>query len=953
MSRSIRVFMIFAAVLFVGMLLSVCGRKKLAQTGSLVVNVAVPGQWIASAKFVAELKVQRMAIPKPTAPVQDKRMDFPIVDRVGTGRMDGLTGRPTRVTVEVKDPQGTIFYSGSQIVEIIAGETAETEIKVSPVNQRVTAVFSVSSDSGDTQTPFTFDASGSSDTHDDTSELQVRWDWENDGTWDTEYSTDKTAAYTYATAGQKTVRLEAKDSGGKASTFIGRVHVFLPLAIKTAILKGGWVGAVYSDTLLAAGGLVPYRWSIVEDLPSGLGLDAAKGIISGRPMEKEKAGFTVKVMDSRGGGLTIGKDMAINIEGKWLKSIKILPSSATITLGRTHPFQATGRYTDDRTEDVTDQVVWRSTNVTVATIDAAGLATSKSEGTTQIEASLSGVTSPPVPLTVVPPALKRIDITPSSVKIAPGRTQQFVAMGIYSDGRGDITTNVRWWSSNPGVATISSAGLAVSRGEGTTDITASMLGKISSIVRLMVTGKELGSISTRSPGPSTASAIHWFRSTRIDLKGSLEFKNFTSFRVWRPPTGSETFLTSKDSQKALRFRDELALQLELERRFSKGSIFVATKLLGDQGDSKGRDHLDISDHLDTVLREAYLDLYLPNLDLRLGKQIFSWGRTDLINPTDNLTPVDFTDILDTEKFGLLALKADGFIGDFTLTGVWIPTFSKSLLPVKGSRFFVDPLSSIPAHVQVPNPQAPTFPPLTLSVTPNFQKEEPSSKTLSDRVKNAQYGLKISGFHRGWDFSTSYFYGFRTLPTMELAQGQPDVASMSLPMHIRSAFLRQHVVGVDFATTLGKLSLRGEGALYIPEDSPILTSSDSTYALLAIGGERGWRIGAAQQISTILQYIRGIPTLQASGLNRVLQNRVLQNTVVGILRYEPTSRTKFNLLGAYNVKDRDSAVHLQLSFKPTDSLSVIGGVDLFQGGEDTFLGTFSEDDRSFLKLKVLF
>ena len=110
----------------------------------------------------------------------------------------------------------------------------------------------------------------------------------------------------------------------------------------------------------------------------------------------------------------------------------------------------------------------------------------------------------------------------------------------------------------------------------------------------------------------------------IDLKGSVELKNFTSFQT-------------KDTADSLRFRDELVLQLELERRFGSGSVFVATKLTVDQGDSTKEDNIKISDDVNTVLKEAYLNLYLPNLDLRLGKQIFSWGRTDLINPTDNLT----------------------------------------------------------------------------------------------------------------------------------------------------------------------------------------------------------------------------------------------------------------------------------------------------------------------------
>ncbi len=44
---------------------------------------------------------------------------------------------------------------------------------------------------------------------------------------------------------------------------------------------------------------------------------------------------------------------------------------------------------------------------------------------------------------------------------------------------------------------------------------------------------------------------------------------------------------------------------------------------------------------------AYLDVYriLPHLDLRIGRQIVSWGSADKFNPTNNLNTLDFSDPL--------------------------------------------------------------------------------------------------------------------------------------------------------------------------------------------------------------------------------------------------------------------------------------------------------------------
>ena len=48
---------------------------------------------------------------------------------------------------------------------------------------------------------------------------------------------------------------------------------------------------------------------------------------------------------------------------------------------------------------------------------------------------------------------------------------------------------------------------------------------------------------------------------------------------------------------------------------------------------------------DSTLLESYLALRTETTEWRLGKQLVAWGRADGINPTDNLTPRDFTVLL--------------------------------------------------------------------------------------------------------------------------------------------------------------------------------------------------------------------------------------------------------------------------------------------------------------------
>lgn len=86
-----------------------------------------------------------------------------------------------------------------------------------------------------------------------------------------------------------------------------------------------------------------------------------------------------------------------------LETISVTPTSATIGIGETQQFTATGHYSDSSTEDLTLSVSWESSVPAVATIDPGGLATGVGEGTANITATHDGITSDPATLEVTVP----------------------------------------------------------------------------------------------------------------------------------------------------------------------------------------------------------------------------------------------------------------------------------------------------------------------------------------------------------------------------------------------------------------------------------------------------------------------------------------------------------------------------------------------------------------------
>ena len=131
------------------------------------------------------------------------------------------------VRVRVRD-SGTLSHDTTCVVEVTPEQP----------NTPPTAAFTVTPTSGDVTTVFTFDAAGSSDLEDSLAWLSVRFDWEDDGVYDTFWwNASQTFQHQFAAPGRYTVRMEVKDTGnltGAATVVIavGAAPIYLPLLLR-------------------------------------------------------------------------------------------------------------------------------------------------------------------------------------------------------------------------------------------------------------------------------------------------------------------------------------------------------------------------------------------------------------------------------------------------------------------------------------------------------------------------------------------------------------------------------------------------------------------------------------------------------------------------------------------------------------------------------------------------
>jgi RHS repeat-associated protein len=129
-------------------------------------------------------------------------------------------------------------------------------------------------------------------------------------------------------------------------------------------------------------------------------------------------------------------------------ALRITPASATLSSGQRQQFTATGVRSDNTTADLTTRALWSSSNPSVATIDASGLAVAAGSGTTTITATFENLMQfaqltvsdlPPDPSTTATPidptVVSSISDTVQFLYSGPNPIQRGVAPGAIDQTR--------------------------------------------------------------------------------------------------------------------------------------------------------------------------------------------------------------------------------------------------------------------------------------------------------------------------------------------------------------------------------------------------------------------------------------------------------------------------------------------------------------------------------------
>ena len=136
---------------------------------------------------------------------------------------------------------------------------------------------------------------------------------------------------------------------------------------------------------------------------------------------------------------------ACNSSTPVLRYVTITPSTGTTSVGGTVQFTAQAYYSNGSVQDGTSLVTWASSNSSVATIVAGGLATGVGGGTTSITATAAGTTGASATLTVNAPV--SVSVSPQTTATGTGQTVSFTAN--VTNGKSGVT-----WTASAGTVDV-------------------------------------------------------------------------------------------------------------------------------------------------------------------------------------------------------------------------------------------------------------------------------------------------------------------------------------------------------------------------------------------------------------------------------------------------------------------------------------------------------------------
>jgi len=315
------------------------------------------------------------------------------------------------------------------------------------------------------------------------------------------------------------------------------------------------------------------------------------------------------------------------------------------------------------------------------------------------------------------------------------------------------------------------------------------------------------------------------------------------------------------------------------------------------------------------LGEAWLQGRLSSrADLKLGRQIVVWGKsdniriTDILNPLDNREPgmVDIEDL----RLPLAMARLDYYVGDWGISAIAIPEIRFNKNPPYGSEFF-------PAETPLPYERIP-----------------------EDGGRNTEYAVAANGIFSGWDLSLYWAQHFDDNAHPVYADSVPQMQHNRLTM-----------TGLAGNVAVGNWLFKGEAAHF----SGLSYASLPTASLTRTDTLLGIEYAGFSETTLSLE----IANRHINGYDRALSNEGIEEDLwQTALRYQGDfMHARLHLLALVSLfgerLDEGGFGRYSAAYDIADALTLTGGIVSYESGTQPPFAAIADSDRLFLDIKYSF
>ena len=349
------------------------------------------------------------------------------------------------------------------------------------------------------------------------------------------------------------------------------------------------------------------------------------------------------------------------------------------------------------------------------------------------------------------------------------------------------------------------------------------------------------------------------------------------------------------------------------------------------------------------LREAYAQFRFRPFSVSVGNMIYSWGVNDGFSPIDVINARRFVSPLNSEKLGAASLNFRWIGGDFDAEFVYIPIQRPSILPGEDSRW-------LPREVYITRGIEDVRIVLPDDLRYNYRDYQELDNAL-----DSNFAMRFRGQVERLDFSVMYFEGFSPAPSVNLFitastgfTADPDGKRSLIvdkDLALIPYYFKCRVYGGSLVYSLDEWIFRFETAI---------TQQISTSTINALPGDIKEHvlsvehdINIASEIITV--QIQGtLSDYETDAENGTISlGRIFEGAVIGGLRWAPNEKFSFIVTGLWDTKRRGTVYVLNSDYKIIDSLTASASFTSINGGTETPLGTYKNNDLLGLSVRYDF